>query len=550
MKGEWMITAAEYRFIVHARLDRFAAAALVLSTAYILFLMTGAIPDDAFITYRTAFNLADHGIYSFNLDEHYPGASSIAFGYLMALFRLVFHEDAILAAGAFDAACSVLAAFFIAQALSADEIDAGRAASRTLWLWVPIGLSPPFLWAGTSGMEMAPILFFASLALRELAFFRFGVLYVCAVFALPFVRIDAIAFALVIAAASLLVRPGAGALSLLAAVAGAGTFATANVLAAGAMLPGTVGAKLVAFHPSHDFAALAGRVRAVLFGDENYLAILAKFMPGFIYAAAGVLFLAIGFFEAIRATRRSFVRRGWRSRFENPADAARLALAASAILVPLAYAYGGVIFPWYLWPSSAFAYAILFGLMADTADAGTPFARQFSAAKRFAHGAAHALVFMLLAVSVTVAINVGYQERIYCTGVGERLRALATPRDTLFLEPAGYIPFYSGLKTFDEVGLASPAVIAFRSRNPKGWWGDFLRARKPTFVIERIDRLMAGEDYWGHPIPKRDLSWFAAHYARIEEFRYADAKRAAPRIDYWLVRLGSREDYVLYKWKG
>ena len=131
--------------------------------------------------------------------------------------------------------------------------------------------------------------------------------------------------------------------------------------------------------------------------------------------------------------------------------------------------------------------------------------------KRFVHGIAFALVFVLFAVSAAIAINTGYQERVYYAEVGTRLGALASSSDTLFLEPAGYIPFYSGLKTFDEVGLASPAMTAFR---------------------------------------KHDLSWFAAHYVRIEEFHYADVKRTAPFAIRWLVRLGSRQDYVLFKRKG
>ena len=41
--------------------------------------------------------------------------------------------------------------------------------------------------------------------------------------------------------------------------------------------------------------------------------------------------------------------------------------------------------------------------------------------------------------------------------------------DTLFLEPAGYIPFYAGIKTFDEVGLASPEILRFKERDPNDW---------------------------------------------------------------------------------
>ena len=545
-----MTTVFPARTFGGIRYRRFTAAVLALGVSYGILLAAGAIPDDAFITYRTAFNLADHGVYSFNPDEHYPGATSIAYAYIVAVLRIMFGDGAILASRVLDAAGCVTGAFFIAQACSADETESQRFADRTLWLWLLIGLSPPLLQAGASGMETALVILLASLALRELAFRRFGVLYYFAIFMLPLARIDAIAFSLILTGGALMLRRRAGVMSGLAAVLGVGAFAVANFLATGVLLPGSIEAKLVAFHPSQDFAAIARHLRAVLFGDESYLSILAKAIPDFFYAAAGGLFLAISQFEGWRAARRSFVWQGLRSRFERPADAARLVLAASAVLVPLAYAYGGVLFPWYLLPSSTFAYTALFDVLADAADPATPFARQASLVRRMTGAAAFFMAVVLLVASAAVDINVGYQDRVYCAGVGMRLRSLAAPGDTLFLEPAGYIPFYSGLKTFDEVGLASPAVIAFRKRDPTGWWGDFLRGHRPTFVLEHADKIAAGKDYWGHPIPKPDLAWFARHYRRVEEFHYAGMKRTAPVMIRWLVEHGSREDYVLFRRNG
>lgn len=46
---------------------------------------------------------------------------------------------------------------------------------------------------------------------------------------------------------------------------------------------------------------------------------------------------------------------------------------------------------------------------------------QLPAGKRRVHGTAFASVFVLFGVSAAIAINVGYQERIYCAEVGVRL---------------------------------------------------------------------------------------------------------------------------------
>lgn len=63
---------------------------LALVLVRVLYFLTHHIQEDAYIAFRTAFNLADHGVYSFNVDEHAPGATSLLFGFLEAGLRLIF----------------------------------------------------------------------------------------------------------------------------------------------------------------------------------------------------------------------------------------------------------------------------------------------------------------------------------------------------------------------------------------------------------------------------------------------------------------------------
>ncbi|MGB7836360.1 MAG: hypothetical protein WBL84_29590 [Xanthobacteraceae bacterium] len=48
---------------------------LALVLVRVPYFLTHHIQEDAYIAFRTAFNLADHGVYSFNVDEHAPGAT-------------------------------------------------------------------------------------------------------------------------------------------------------------------------------------------------------------------------------------------------------------------------------------------------------------------------------------------------------------------------------------------------------------------------------------------------------------------------------------------
>ncbi len=81
--------------------------------------------------------------------------------------------------------------------------------------------------------------------------------------------------------------------------------------------------------------------------------------------------------------------------------------------------------------------------------------------------------------------------------IGEWLRAHARPTDTVFMEPLGYIGFYSGLKTFDWPGMSSREMVEAR-KQVGNEWGSIIRYLQPTwlvlrpFEVERIVRLNRG----------------------------------------------------------
>jgi hypothetical protein len=115
------------------------------------------------------------------------------------------------------------------------------------------------------------------------------------------------------------------------------------------------------------------------------------------------------------------------------AGAVRLAMVGYAILPPAAYVYGGVIFPWYLWPSAVVAFALVSGMVVESR---WKCIRLKSVIAMFA-----VLLLGLSAIRFAATANAGVQESIYRAGVGRFIASIAHTGDTLFLEPAGYIPF-------------------------------------------------------------------------------------------------------------
>jgi hypothetical protein len=97
--------------------------------------------------------------------------------------------------------------------------------------------------------------------------------------------------------------------------------------------------------------------------------------------------------------------------------------------------------------------------------------------------------------------------------IGEWLRDNAAPGDTVFLEPLGYIGFFSGLRTYDFPGLSSPEMVdAIRRLGPK--YPPLIRDLKPTWLALRPVEIAR--------VQKEDPGLLQTEYAPVRTF---DASR-------------------------
>jgi hypothetical protein len=109
-----------------------------------------------------------------------------------------------------------------------------------------------------------------------------------------------------------------------------------------------------------------------------------------------------------------------------------------------------------------------------------------------------ALAVMAVLGSASVSLAMARQaylemtliERDVRTAIGLWLRNEArSPQDTVFLEPLGFIGFYSGLKMLDFPGLCSPEVVAARrqtvNRSYPFCWGELIPKLRPDWLVMR-----------------------------------------------------------------
>ncbi|HET7535111.1 MAG TPA: hypothetical protein VFJ90_01555 [Candidatus Didemnitutus sp.] len=99
-----------------------------------------------------------------------------------------------------------------------------------------------------------------------------------------------------------------------------------------------------------------------------------------------------------------------------------------------------------------------------------------------------AVVVLQLGLLLAVAWQMRVQQRVIEDGgrhqIGLWLKAHAAPGDSVFLEPLGYIGYYSQLKTYDFPGLSSKEVVAATKAGARNY-SDVVQRLKPTWLVLR-----------------------------------------------------------------
>lgn len=175
--------------------------------------------------------------------------------------------------------------------------------------------------------------------------------------------------------------------------------------------------------------------------------------------------------------------------------------ARPARIAGIAFLLGGLYLevtpraPWYFPAWQVLGYLAVGGLAAALADA-------LKSAGNWPQRALGAVAAVAVAVQAALFAGVAFQlreqQRLIEWGVraslGRDLREWARgPGDTVFLEPLGYIGFFSGLAMRDTPGLCSPEVVALR-REGKRTMAELSLALRTDWVVLRDSEFVAMSD--------------------------------------------------------
>jgi hypothetical protein len=501
---------------------------LFLFLVRIPFLLIHHVQEDAYITFRTARHLAEQGDFSFNLHQHFPATTSLLYPFVVAAIDLLLHRHMILGVQLLGTLCVIAASYLAARALG-----------KTQWqiVWVLLACWPVSLVVSYTGMETPLLLLALGMAVYGLGSNGHPKLFAASMLLLPLIRPDAIAYGLVFCAAmfcvsTTLVDRRQAIFGSAALIAGGGLLLIGNRLTTGDFLPTTMRAKEIAYHPSHAAAAVLGRLGDMFLRQSFLLPVSTSYLTRISPVLLVVTILAFVISFRPTKTQRERVLLG--------------TLALLSIAVPAAYAGGGVIFDWYLYPANWLAMAVVIAVGVRLVS--------ISRWRTVGWFAVAALWIALAGLQWGRSLVASTQDFHYRADIGRYLGEISHGQGTLLLEPAGYIPYYSGLRTDDEVGLVSGHVTRYMLRDPLhnrgsadgAWWMRYVEAEKPDYIVQ-VGSFAHFQTQEGYTLTSPEQQWFGEHYRLLRRAHYEPWQYHPSPFLRRILALGPMPDYLVFE---
>jgi hypothetical protein len=420
---------------------------------YIINLLAKDIQEDSWITFRTAFNIADNKQWSYNLGDAYSSTTSFAYPILVALIRKIFGSSTIVVVLVINSIVVLAAVRVLIQILN--RVYPTSPSQKKL-IFVLLSIQPISLLLSGKGMETIYLILLTLISISYLQQNEYRK-SICIASLAIFIRPDAFVYTVAIGLYIFYKRVKHRLFYVHTNLIVVGSYLILNKILTQDWLPATISAK----HTSYSDSILS-KVSNFLIRPqiETFAPITTKFIPDTVYKI--VFITVIVFFLAIL-----FLRTNALVLFKNVYIYILMFISIFPIFL---YGLMTSVFPWYTWPSrfifqSSLIYLVIVMLK------GLKFR-------------ALVIIFVLLSSFVQLAISantgIRYEYRI---SIGKYIHNNSLESDVLVLEPAGQIPFYSGLKTIDTVGLTNSAAIDYQNEFGESYLQEMLMDLKPRWVL-------------------------------------------------------------------
>ena len=473
----------------------------------LLFLLTHHIQEDAFITWRVAQNLLDYGVIGFNGETKISASTTHLYVFVSYVFNLFFgKEDFIFPLLIFNSLLFTIGSYFLSKLILENPVH------QAIFIFL-FGILPPSIKISILGMEYG-ILFFLEMALL---YFGFKQNKIWAQILFPililFTRIDTVIFLGIVFLVDIIWNKKIRWFYILGGILGVAVLMSFNWFYFGELVNNTIVAKSVTYAKN---MSLALQWKYFLMNYGNFWGMLklpGDFNPFTILVLVFEL-LAFLYIVSKRESKNLFIwiifLFGWTKQ--------------------LIFISQRSYFDWYYWVPQILLFAVILVFVLEQ--------------KTYKFWWISLLmIFYILPMAAFQTIHsiaTGNGEWNYRRSIGLFLKDYEKDKNQyILLEPAGYIPYFSGLKAIDEVGLVDKEIQTEIKKDKANYWKNTVEKRKPKYLLAPKN-LFEG----------KDGSFYQENYRLLKEFRIKNHLNSDNKILEKIYRLKpSGTDYNLYERK-
>ena len=473
----------------------------------LLFLLTHHIQEDAFITWRVAQNLLDYGVIGFNGETKISASTTHLYVFVSYVFNLIFgKENFIYPLLIFNSLLFTIGSYFLSKLILENPVH------QAIFIFL-FGILPPSIKISILGMEYG-ILFFLEMALL---YFGFKQNKIWAQILFPililFTRIDTVIFLGIVFLVDIIWTKKVRWFYILGGMLGVAVLMSFNWFYFGELVNNTIVAKSVTYAKN---MSLALQWKYFLMNYGNFWGMLK--LPGdfnpFTILVLVFEFLAFLYIVSKKESKNLFIwiifLFGWTKQ--------------------LIFISQRSYFDWYYWVPQILLFAVILVFVLEQKTYKLWWISLL-------------LIFYILpmaAFQTVHSIATGNGEWNYRRSIGLFLKDYEKDKNQyILLEPAGYIPYFSGLKAIDEVGLVDKEIQTEIKKDKANYWKNTVEKRKPKYLLAPKN-LFEG----------KDGSFYQENYRLLKEFRIKNHLNSDNKILEKIYRLKpSGTDYNLYERK-
>lgn len=471
------------------------------------FLLTHHIQEDAFITWRVAQNLMDYGVIGFNGATKISASTTHLYVFVSYFFNLIFGKESFIEPLLiFNTVLFSIGSLFLSHLLFKNPWH------KAIFIFL-FGILPPSIKISILGMEYG-ILFFLEMALL---YYGFKKEKKWALLILPvlilFTRIDSVIFLGIVFLIDTFWNRKIKWSFVLGGALGISIALAFNWFYFGELINNTIVAKKLRYDNNFTLQQNWDYFRLNYGNFWGMLKLPGDFNPFTILVA---VFEIVCFVFIIRQKEHT-----QRNKF-------LWMIFIFAWTKQIIFLSQKSLFDWYYWVPQILLFVPVLIFVLEQKE------------KRNLWLSALIVFYILpmLAFQTVHSIATGNGEWNYRRSIGLYLDLYEKDKKQwILLEPAGYVPYFSKLKTIDEVGLVDKQIQEEIKKDKTNYWINTVKKREPKYLLSYKD-LFTG----------KDAEYYKSHYKLLKEFRIKDHLNSQNKIlekIYYLKPSGT--DYNLYE---